>query len=75
MYKVFQDGLLGTFVKTYVNSAIVSVPGIFMMEKYLVVPKMKPFLLKNYFLSILILQNCDTLINDQIMTSFPTNSH
>lgn len=73
MYRVFQDGL-GTFVKSYVNSAIVSVPGIFMMEKYLV-PKMKPFLLKNYFLSILILQNCDTLINDQIMTSFPTNSH
>ena len=52
MYRVFQDGL-GTFVKSYVNSAIVSVPGIFMMEKYLV-PKMKPFLLKNYFLSILI---------------------
>ena len=73
MYRVFQDGL-GTFVKSYVNSAILSVPGIFMMEKYLV-PKMKPFLLKNYFLSILILQNCDTLINDQIMTSFPTNSH
>ena len=75
MYRVFQDGL-GTFVKSYVNSAIVSVPGIFMMEKYLV-PKMKPFLLKNYFLSILIyvLQNCDTLINDQIMTSSPTNSH
>ena len=74
MYRVFQDGL-GTFVKSYVNSAILSVPVIFMMEKYLV-PKMKPFLLKNYFLSILIqLQNCDTLINDQIMTSFPTNSH
>ena len=53
MYRVFQDGL-GTFVKSYVNSAIVSVPGIFMMEKYLVLPKMKPFLLKNYFLSILI---------------------